>query len=88
MMIVSLFMYQKIRIFPLGHDRIFPVYISFMNIFLTHQYSLGPKIAMKVLLFPTIFYTHRIFILFLFLEPPSLWTQRNFIITLLFIITS
>ena len=42
-----------------------------MNIFLTHQYLLGPKIAMKALLFPMIFYTHRIFILFLFLQSPN-----------------
>ena len=33
MMIVSLFIYQKIRLFPLGHYRIFPIYIFIYEFF-------------------------------------------------------
>ena len=68
----------------------FPVYIFIYEAFLTHQYLLGPYIAMRALLFLTIFYTHRIFILLflecsqsmvLFLECSQPMFQRNFINT-------
>ena len=59
----------------------FPSIFTFMSSFLTHQYLLGPYIAMTALLFLMIFYTHHIFMVLLFLKSPSLWIQRNFIIT-------
>ena len=46
----------------------FLVYIFIYEAFSTHQYLLGPYIAMRALLFLTIFYTHRIFMILLFLE--------------------
>ena len=74
---------EKKDCFHLETAEFFPSKFTFMNFFFfffTHQYLFGPYIPMTALLFP-IFYTHRIFMVLLFLESPSLWIQRDFIIT-------
>ena len=83
-LIGNLFIYQKIRLLPLGHDVIFlvhiPVYTNIYEFIFFFESNIlnGTIYSYDSLSFLIIFYTHHIFMVLLFLESPSRWIQRKF----------